>query len=72
MLRILFSIVSIIIFIYIFVLACYVAFTNRDIIAEIPLTDKYLFEGLLCLAGAHIAIQTLMIKRGKNNNQVQN
>ena len=59
-LRILFSVLSIALFLLMFGLVCYVVFANQDIVAEIPLPDQYLFEGLLCLAGAHIAIQTLM------------
>ena len=64
-LRILFSIASIIIFVPISIIALYVAFdiqnnTTNIPLTNIPLPDQYLFEGLLCLAGAHIAIQTLM------------
>ena len=56
-----FSIVSIVIFLLAFGVLLYVAFANQDIVAEVPLADKYLFEALVSLAGVHIAIHTLMI-----------
>ena len=58
-----FSIASIIFFTITFGALLYVAFANQDIVAEVPLADKYLFEALVSLAGIHIAIQTLMINR---------
>ena len=86
--RVVFSVLSIIIFIFISVIALYVAFDiqsnttntssptvstpqyqNNNLVniplVNIPLSDQYLFEGLLCLAGAHIAIQTLMKDKSK-------
>ena len=58
-----FSIASIILFTVAFGASLYVAIANQDIIAEIPLADKYFFEALVSLAGIHIAIQTLMINK---------